>query len=163
MAIPKNNEREFERLVEEQKQTIYTVCYMFSNDTFEIEELFQQTLINLWNGIASFRGDSSVRTWVWRVTLNTCISAERKKRRLKRNLPLDVSINPWQDNDNDSLQIRLLHQRIQRLGLFDRAIVLMWLEGISYQEIPDIVGISPKNVSVRLYRIKESLKKMNDN
>ena len=64
--------------------------------------------------------------------------------------------------DEDSRQIRQLHERISRLRPFDRAIVLLWLENMSYDEIAAIVGITPKNVSVRLYRIKEELKRMSN-
>lgn len=63
-------------------------------------------------------------------------------------------------DDSDTEQIEMLHSRISRLRPFDRAIVLLWLEGISYDEIAGIVGITPKNVGVRLFRIKEELKKM---
>ena len=60
-------------------------------------------------------------------------------------------------------RINMLHKRISRLQPFDRAIVLLWLENMSYEEIGAVVGISTKNVSVRLFRIKEELKKMSDN
>ena len=110
-------EREFEKMIREHKGTIYTVCYMFSTDNEEVADLFQEILINLWRGSGTFRGDSALNTWIWKVSLNTCIS-------------------------------------------FDRAIVLLWLENLSYEEIGQIVGITPKNVSVRLVRIKEQLKKM---
>ena len=110
-------EREFEKMIREHKGTIYTVCYMFSSDRDEVADLFQEILINLWRGSGTFRGDSALNTWIWKVSLNTCIS-------------------------------------------FDRAIVLLWLENLSYEEIGQIVGITPKNVSVRLVRIKEQLKKM---
>lgn len=70
-----------------------------------------------------------------------------------------MDINLFEDKDEDSRQIRQLYDRIHRLKPFDRAIVLLWLENMSYKEIGAIVGISTKNVSVRLYRIKEELKK----
>ena len=72
-------EREFTQLVHEQKSTIYTVCYMFARDKDEAADLFQDVLINLWKGIGKFRNDSEISTWVYRVSLNTCISADRKK------------------------------------------------------------------------------------
>lgn len=71
----------------------------------------------------------------------------------------DHGYQPFEDKDENSRQIRLLYDRIHRLSPFDRAIVLLWLENMSYEEIGAIVGISTKNVSVRLYRIKEELKK----
>lgn len=155
-----NLEKEFEAMVKRQRSTIYTVCYMFSNDADEVAELFQETLINMWKGFAKFRGESDVRTWIWRVSLNTCITAERKKSRRGVSVPLSMEINLFEDNDEDTRQIRMLRDRICRLGHFDRAIVLLWLENLSYEEIGAIVGISAKNVSVRLVRIREQLKRM---
>lgn len=155
------NEQQFSRLVREQKSTIYTVCYMFSKDEDEVAELFQETLVNLWNGFGSFEGRSDIRTWVYRVTLNTCLSADRKKKR-RKTVPLTMNVNLFDDTDADSRQVQMLRRRISRLAPFDRAIVLLWLENMSYEEIGLVVGISTKNVSVRLYRIKEQLKNMSN-
>lgn len=152
-------EQEFTKIVREHKDTIYMVCYMFSKDNDEVQDLYQEILINLWRSLPSFEGRSNVRTWLWRVSLNTCISIDRKKRRGK-SIPLEIDIDLYNDADRDTKQIKLLHERINRLGPFDRAIILLWLENISYEEIGAIVGISEKNVSVRLYRIKEQLKTM---
>ena len=154
-----NQEKEFAQLVKEHKSTIYTVCYMFSKDEDEINDLFQEILINLWNGYSSFEGRSNIRTWVYRVSLNTCISQDRKKKR-RSTIPLSMDINLFSDQDDDTRQVDMLRQRINKLGPFDRAIILLWLENMSYEEIGQIVGITTKNVSVRLYRIKEQLKKM---
>ena len=155
-------ELDFARVVREHKGTIYTVCYMFSKDEEEVADLFQDILVNLWSGYARFRGDSSVRTWIYRVSLNTCISAERKKKRKGETVPLDMNINLFDESLEDMKQVRMLQSRISRLGPFDRAIVLLWLENLSYDEIGAIVGISAKNVSVRLFRIKEQLRNMSD-
>ena len=154
-------EREFTQLVQEQKSTIYTVCYMFARDKDEEADLFQDVLINLWKGIGKFRNDSEISTWVYRVSLNTCISADRKKRKMPTTR-LDMNIDLFDDDDTDSRQIQVLRQRIQRLQPLDRAIVLLWLESLSYQEIADIVGLTPKNISVRLTRIRLQLKQMKD-
>lgn len=135
---------------------------MFSKDEDEVADLFQDILINLWKGFPKFRGESSVRTWIYRVSLNTCISSERKKKRKGETVPLEMDINLFDDSMEDLKQIRLLQSRISRLGPFDRAIVLLWLENLSYDEIGAIVGITAKNVSVRLFRIKEQLRNMSD-
>ena len=155
-------EKDFTQTINEHKSTVYTVCYMFSSDEQQVADLFQECLINLWRGFASFRGNSNIKTWIYRVSLNTCITAERKSKRRNDNERLNLSINLFSDTDNDTRQIRLLQERIGCLGPFDRAIVLLWLENMSYEEIGAIVGISAKNVSVRLYRIKEQLKKMSN-
>lgn len=155
-------EIEFAQMVRAHKETIYTVCYMFSKDADEVNDLFQEVLINLWNGLKKFRGESKVDTWVYRVSLNTCISSERKKKR-HTTVPLTMDINLFEDSDEDTRQIQMLYKRIHQLKPFDRAIVLLWLENMSYEEIAAIVGITAKNVSVRLYRIKEQLKQMSNN
>ena len=73
-----------------------------------------------------------------------------------------MSMNLFEDQDDDTRQVDMLRRRISRLGAFDRAIILLWLENMSYEEIGQVVGISTKNVSVRLYRIKEQLKNMSN-
>ena len=154
-------ESKFAQIVAEQKGTIYTVCYMFSQDADEVNDLFQEVLVNLWKGFEGFEHRSDVRTWVYRVALNTCISLDRKRRRSK-SVKLTMDINLFEDRDEDTRQVDILHKRISRLQPFDRAIVLLWLENLSYEEIGQIVGITAKNVSVRLFRIKEQLKKMSN-
>lgn len=155
-------EQEFTKVVREHKGTIYTVCYMFSKDEDEVADLFQEILINIWKGFEKFRGDSSIRTWIWRISFNTCVSYEKRKSRRGSTIPLSLSINLFDDSDEDTRQIKMLQKRIRQLGPFDRAIVLLWLDDLSYAEIGEIVGISEKNVSVRLVRIREQLKKMNN-
>lgn len=154
-----NKETEFSRIIREQKATIYTVCYMFSKDKEEVDDLFQEVLVRLWQGYDSFQGKSDLRTWIYKVSLNTCISIDRKKKRRKTQ-PLLEGVDLFDKNDADNRQTDMLHERIGRLQPFDRAIVLLWLENMSYDEIAQIVGISVKNVSVKLYRIKEQLKQM---
>ena len=155
-------EQEFTNVIREHKGTIYTVCYMFSKDTDEVADLFQEILVNIWNGFERFRGESSIKTWIWRISFNTCVSYEKKKSRRGSTVPLSMNINLFDDSDEDIKQIKMLQKRIRRLGPFDRAIVLLWLEDLTYAEIGEIVGISEKNVSVRLVRIREQLKKMDN-
>ena len=103
-----------------------------------------------------------MKTWIWRVSLNTCLTFERKKKRSVETVPLNMDINLFTDTDDDTRQIQQLYRRINKLGVVDRAIILLWLENMSYEEIGQIIGISTKNVSVRLVRIKEQLKKMSN-
>lgn len=154
-------ERKFAQTIKQNKSAIYTVCYMFSKDADEVSDLFQEAVINLWRGFEGFENRSNVKTWIYRVTLNTCISLDRKKRRTPTE-PLEMDINLFEDRDEDTHQVEMLHKRISRLQPFDRAIVLLWLENMPYEEIGQVVGISTTAVSTRLYRIKEQLKTMND-
>ena len=153
--------QEFEKLIKENKDTIYTVCYMFSKDEDEVADLFQESLINLWKGCQKIV-QQNVKGWVYRVCLNTCISQERKNRRHKH-AELTMDVSPFNKKDARTRQVGLLHERISRLQPFDRAIVLLWLEDMSYEEIGLILGLTVKNVSVRLVRIKEQLKQMSNN
>ena len=154
-------EQRFEQTLKEQKDTIFTVCYMFSKDEDEVNDLFHEVLINLWNGYEGFEHRSDIRSWVYRVALNTCISYDRKRRRTDAER-LNMNINLFEDRDEDTRQVDMLHKRISKLQPFDRAIVLLWLENLSYEEIGQIVGITTKNVSVRLFRIREQLKNMSN-
>lgn len=159
--IMTDKEARFRRIIHENRDTIYVVCYMFSKDADEVDDLFQDVLINLWKGLDSFGGRSSVRTWIYRIALNTCISGQRKRKR-QHSVPLTMDINLFEDGDDDTLQVKMLYERINSLGLYDRALILLWLDNMSYEEIGAVMGISEKNVSVRLVRIKEKLKNIND-
>lgn len=155
-------EQEFTKMVKEYRKTIYTVCYFFSDNPTEVDDLFQEVLINLWKGYPKFRGDSSVKTWIWRVSLNTCCTVQRGKRRLIPTIPiLESDILP--ESEEPGRQLKQLYERINKLELFDRAIILLWLESMSYDEIAAIVGLTASAVSVRLFRIKEQLKSMSNN
>ena len=157
-----NNDKEhqFELLVRKHKRTIYTVCYLFSHDKTEIDDLFQEILIRLWNGFDTYEGRSDAKTWIYRVSLNTAINQDKKERRRIDTVPLTVDIDPYEADDPSSRQIRELYNRISRLDFIDRSLILLWLEGISYEDIGAIIGITPNNVGVRLLRIKDKLVKM---
>ena len=158
--MEKKQPLDFERLVMEHKSTIYSVCYMFTETKPEADDLFQEVLISLWQGRDSFRGESSLRSWIYRVSMNTCISYKRKKR--LTTVPLEFSSDSMAPDSPGNKQAKMLHERISHLDPFDRAIVLLWLEDMSYDEIAAIVGISTKAVGVRLVRIKEKLKSMHN-
>ena len=157
-----NNDKEhqFELLVRQHKRTIYTVCYMFSHDKAEIDDLFQEILIRLWNGFDTYEGRSDARTWIYRVALNTAINQDKKQRRRVETVPLTVDIDPFEADNPKTEQVRKLHDLITQLELVDRSLDLLWLEGINYDEIGAIIGITPNNVGVRLGRIKEKLVQM---
>ena len=156
-----DDQKQFSVMVRQNKNTIFTVCYMFSKDQEEVNDLFQEVLIRLWQGFDNYKGTSKERTWIYRVALNTCISFDRKKRRHNKK-QVYMGDDLFGCNEHDSQQTEVLHKRITRLRPLDRAIVLLWLEDISYEEIGSIIGITAKNVSVRLYRIREQLKNMSN-
>ena len=156
-------EERFTKLVREYKNTVYTVCMMFAESPDETDDLVQEALINLWRGFKT--ADYVCKSWVWRVTMNSCITIDRKKKRKSSSeCPLTADMESVMNSDetNRNANVRLLYDRIHQLNPFDRAIVMLWLDGMPYDEIGEIMGITTKNVSVRLIRIKEQLKKMNN-
>ena len=155
------SERQFEQMVSQQRATIYSVCHLFAKDADEAADLFQETLIRLWMGWATFEGKSSLRTWVYRVTMNTCIDQQRHQQHRPKTVPLQIDAAFFEE-DNANPATERLHRRIARLDPFDRAVVLLWLDELSYADMADILGISPDNVGARLSRIREKLKNMND-
>lgn len=151
-------EQRFSKLVKEYEQTIYAVCYMFSRDAEDVDDLHQEILLRLWQGFDGFEGRSNIKTWIYRVALNYCINFSNKR---KREQTRRKAANESDTADSDlekRMQIKQLYQRINKLGLVDRSVILLWLEGLSYEEIGAILGISVKNVSFKLVRIKERLK-----
>lgn len=136
---------------------------MFADKPEDTDDLVQEALINLWRGFQ--KADDVCKSWVWRVSMNSCITIDRKRKKRSSECPLTADMESVMNNCDESDRnnnIKLLYDRIHQLNAFDRAIVMLWLEGMPYEEIGDIVGISTKNVSVRLIRIKEQLKKMNN-
>lgn len=151
-------EQRFSKLIKEHEQTIYAICYMFSRDAEDVDDLHQEILIRLWQGYDGFEGRSDIKTWIYRVALNYCInfSDKRKREQTKHAMARELASS---DSDLEKrMQIKQLYQRINKLGLIDRSVILLWLEGLSYEEIGAILGISVKNVSFKLVRIKERLK-----
>jgi RNA polymerase sigma-70 factor (ECF subfamily) len=150
-------EKQFEELVKQYKRTIYSVCYMFSRDKEEINDLFQEILVRLWLGFDQFEQRSSVNTWVYRIALNTAINSDKRAKRRPQTVPLSTDIDPYDPQDTSLEQVRQLYALINQLDVMDRGLVLLWLEGIGYDEIAAIMGITVANVGIKLHRIKEKL------
>ena len=150
-------EKQFEELVKQYKRTIYSVCYMFSRDKEEINDLFQEILVRLWLGFDQFEQRSSVNTWVYRIALNTAINSDKRAKRRPQTVPLSTDIDPYDPQDSSFEQVRQLYALINQLDVMDRGLVLLWLEGIGYDEIAAIMGITVANVGIKLHRIKEKL------
>ena len=141
---------------------------MYADERTPVDDLVQESLINIWKGFDSFQGRSDIKTWVIRVCINTCITMDRKRKSRPQTNSIDETCrNIISEESADptlhEARLKELYSRIQQLSVFDRAIILLWLEGMPYDEIGEIVGITAKNVSVRLVRIREALKKMSGN
>ena len=161
MMETKELEKEFLSLIEKQKRTIYKVCYMYANNQDDLNDLFQETVLNLWKSFPKYRGDSQFSTWVYRIAMNTCISFLRRSSSRPQTVPMTAQLASSLVADEEAeSQLRGLYKLINQLGKLERALILLWLEERSYQEMADILGISKANVAVKLNRIREKLKKI---
>ncbi|RHO72933.1 sigma-70 family RNA polymerase sigma factor [Parabacteroides sp. AF48-14] len=162
MKATRQQEKEFIALVEEYKQVIYKVCYVYASDADHLNDLYQEVVINLWKAYPRFRGECKSSTWVYRIGLNTCISFFRQSKRKPEVVPISVDLDAFAEDEDKTAQLRELYRMINRLSQLERALILLWLEERSYQEIADIMGISKNNVAVKLNRIREKLKTMSN-
>ena len=155
-----NLEKEFESVVREYKSNMYMICYMYAKDKDEANDFFQETLINLWKGFKQFRGESNINKWISRICINTCLSALRKNKKLGNTIPLSINLDILEEDGGQNHQLTQMHKLISKLGVLDKALVMLWLDNMSYAEIAKVMGISVSNVSIKLMRIKEKLKTM---
>ena len=156
-------EKELLDMIEAQKRTIYKVCYIYAKDQDDLNDLFQETVLNLWKSFPRYRGDSKLTTWVYRIAMNTCITFLRHASTRPQTVPITAQMAGSLETDEDTVaRLRYLYNLINQLGNLERALILLWLEERSYQEMADILGISKANVAVKLNRIREKLKRMSN-
>ncbi len=150
-------EREVADLLERNKARIIMICRAYVNSRQDLEDCFQEVSTRIWEGYKSFRGNSSEETWVYRVTLNCAINFSRRSARRPSSLPL-LDLDVIDDVVDSDRATERLYSLINRLNPLEKAIVLLWLENLPYAEIALIMGMTVKNVSVKLTRIKDKLK-----
>lgn len=154
----KPSEDRFEALVARQANIIAKVCYMYASDTQHFDDLRQECLINIWRGLDRFKGDSRESTWVYRACINTCITFYRRNRRhVEGAVPLDTVFDLAADDDGKLERITMLYRLISGLSDIDKAVIMMWLDEMSYDEIADATGITRNTIASRLRRIKVKL------
>ena len=161
MSTNREKEKRFLEITGQYKTVISKVCFLYQSSSSSFEDLYQEVLLNLWQGIDSFRGDAKISTWIYRTALNTCISWHRRNiRHTDRHIGIDdLIIEPTDTQDDTSLseQYKELLSMIAALGAVDKAIITLWLDGNPYEEISRITGLSVANVATKLHRIKERL------
>ncbi|MEJ0057269.1 MAG: sigma-70 family RNA polymerase sigma factor [Bacteroidota bacterium] len=137
------------------------ICRLYFNNPEERDDMFQEIVYQLWKSYPGFRGNSKFSTWMYRVSLNTAIGGVRKRYKSFRQEPLSdklLQIAAIDESVEYGERMRLLYSVIPELSEVDKAILLLYLEGNDNEEISVIAGITKNNVSVKLVRIKRSLK-----
>ena len=150
-------------MINDHRGILYKVCNLYCTDKTDKEDLFQDIVIQLWKSFPSFRHESKISTWMYRVALNTAISYFRKE--IKKPKKLSISDVEFQipaitDFPDDHDELKFLNDAIQRLTKIEKALIMLYLEEKSYREISEVLGISNSNVGVKLNRIKLKLEKI---
>lgn len=151
-------DKEFVALVTRHQALIYKVCHLYADDAAAVEDLFQEIVVNLWQAYPRFDGRAKVTTWMYRVALNTAITQLRRAGRRPRLQPFDARLAaPAALPDEQSRQ---LYAAIRQLNAVEKGLITLYLEGLSYREIGEALGITENNAGVRLTRIKEKLRRL---
>ncbi|MGQ7871239.1 RNA polymerase sigma factor [Sunxiuqinia sp. sy24] len=143
---------------------IIKLCRAYTNSQEDFEDYFQEVCLQIWRSKENFREESEWSTWVYRISLNVCLTLLKKKKNNGQQFVSD-SLTAEETEDSHAFSdesLNLLYDAIRRLSEIDRAIITLYLEEKSYQEIADIIGTNPNNIGVRVKRIKTRLKKILD-
>jgi len=143
---------------------IIKICRAYTDTQEDFEDYYQEVCLQIWRSREQFRGESKWSTWIYRLSLNICLTLIKKKKNNRQNT--DSKHLPIEATDENHLfadeSLNLLYAAIRQLSEIDRAVILLYLEEKPYEIIADIIGTSPNNIAVRITRIKERLKKLLD-
>lgn len=155
-------EKEFAQLIKDNQGLIIKVSRLYTNSLEDEEDLFQEIVLQLWRSYDSFKGNSKISTWMYRVALNTAITLFRKKTKSPQTDELqDFHQKDYiEDDDEKQMQISLLYKVVKMLPKVERAIVMMYLDDLPYRDISENLGITEVNARVKMNRLKKTLKEL---
>lgn len=144
---------------------IIKICRAYTDSQEDFEDYYQEVCLQIWRSRDSFRGDCKWSTWIYRLSLNICLTLIRKKKKKNQFYNVEAvgetieteDIARFSDED-----LRFLYEAIKQLSEIDRAVILLYLEEKPNKEIAEIIGTTPNNIGVRINRIKNRLKKLLD-
>lgn len=146
---------DFEEIYSKHSPKIYRVCMGYFNDSEQAKDITQETFISVWKNLASFRNQSQISTWIFRIATNSCLRAlEKSKRVVTTELPLNL---PAVHEETQEDKLAFLYQCINELEETERIIISLVLEDLPQAEIAEIIGLTPGNTRVKIHRIKEKL------
>jgi RNA polymerase sigma-70 factor (ECF subfamily) len=148
----------FQEWLDQYQPLLFKIVRAYGSTTMDRDDLFQEIAIQVWRSVPSFRQLSSVKTWIYRVALNTAIKwAQQQNRRIATHaideLPIVLRVNEVPADE----RLTWLYEEINRLDVIDRSLTLLLLDGFSYREMAGILGITENNVGVKINRIKKHL------
>lgn len=158
-----SKEARFLQLLEAHKGVLYKICRIYEEDADARNDLLQEMILQLWVSFDTFRGDSQFSTWMYRVALNTAIVFFKKEKRRPDTVTLPVDNEqpaPSQYNGEAEIQLALFYKAVKQLSQVEKALVFLYMENQTYEEMAANMGITPVNARVRLNRIKNKIKEM---
>lgn len=161
--IDQRRQDEFLMLLQENTALLYKVCHLYTSSAGDREDLFQEIVAQLWKAYPGFRGDAKFSTWLYRIALNTAITGIRKKNRsVKIDYPATIPHDVADSNEEREKEekLRELYRAVAQLSEIDRAIVMLYLDDRSYDEMEEVLGINQNNLRVKMNRIKEKLRQL---
>ena len=166
-SLGMDKEKQYLELLKENSNRIYRICCRYMNDRESCKDAYQEVLINVWNNLARFRGDAKISTWIYRITVNTCLMFIKTTKKTNENVEVLSNIDHLtipdtgtsEKHSEDEERLSFFNNFIQQLCLSDRTLVSLYLEELSTREIAEVTGLSEANVRVRIHRIKEQIKK----
>jgi len=153
------SEKEFIGIIKEKEGLIYKVAKVYAYNKEDEQDLYQEIVYQLWKSFPSFRNDSKLSTWMYRVALNTSITYSAKEKKRGTHLPMHEWLVNKPDT-NDLLKeerIEALYAAIKKLNTVEKGVIFLYLEGKNYEEIAGITGFTSTNVGTRLGRIREKI------
>ena len=159
-------EEKFNQIVAENGERIKRICSYYNSNSDDQKDMFQEVLVNIWKSLDSFRGDSAISTWIYRIAVNTSLTFTGK---YYSRMKLIINCNTQNLNavfDEDSLyakqiqeeQFDRLQTELNMLSVIDKSLISLMLEGLTMKEIANVIGITEANVKVKIHRIKTQLK-----
>ncbi|WP_297795938.1 sigma-70 family RNA polymerase sigma factor [uncultured Eudoraea sp.] len=153
-------EESFTRIIKENEGVIFKITTVYTQDGQDQKDLYQEIVYQLWKSFDSFRNESKISTWMYRVALNTAISQFKKRKKHSITTSIDQVVLRQTENYNPDFEnkLKIIYEHIHQLNILEKGLILLLLEGKKYEEIAKITGLSETNVGTRISRIKQKLK-----
>ena len=153
-------QHEFVKMIQQNEGIIFKITFVYANNSEEQKDLYQEIVYQLWKSYKSFRNESKISTWLYRIALNTSITHLKKEKRKGNHISIDRVLLDRMDTEDTTKEERIqtLYHHIKQLNTVEKGLILLYLEGKNYEEIAVITGFSNTNVGTRLARIKLKLK-----
>jgi RNA polymerase sigma factor (sigma-70 family) len=150
----------FIKSIQENERLIFKVASFYTDNKDDRDDLVQEIIYSIWKSFETFKQNSSLSTWMYRVAMNVSIFHLKKNKKRVLTVPIDFEVSNLSETYFDSFEenLLILQKQIQHLNLLDKGILMLYLESKSHEEIAEITGISKSNVGTKLSRIREKLK-----